>query len=261
MQVTRVPVPTATRAPGGETNAYVVGRDPALLVDPAGRTDRLDDLVADRSVGHVAVTHAHPDHVDGVAAYADRVDATVWARAGRTERFREATGVVPDRTLREGAAIPTGEGPVQVLDVPGHAPDHLAFAAGEATLVGDVAVAEGSVVVAAPEGDMRGYLTALRRLHATASDRLLPGHGPEIDDPRATCQRLLAHRRDRERRVERAVLDGAETVDDVLDAAYDKDLTGVRDLAGATVRAHLAKLAVEGRVAWDGAHAGPPGRA
>lgn len=258
MDVTRVPVPTATRAPGGETNAYVVGRDPALLVDPAARTDRLDDLVADRAVGHVAVTHAHPDHVDGVAAYADRTDATVWARAGRTDRFRTATDCRHDRTFREGTTIPTGSGPVRVLDVPGHAADHVALVAGDGILVGDVAVAAGSVVVADPEGDMRGYLTALRRLHATAPDRLLPGHGPVVEDPRATCERLITHRLDRERRVERAVLDGAHTVEGVLDAAYDKDLTGVRDLAGATVRAHLAKLAVEGRVAWDGAHPGPP---
>lgn len=258
MDTLRVPVPTDTRAPGGETNAYVVGRDPALLVDPAGRTDRLDAAVADRNVGHVAVTHAHPDHVGGVADYAAETGATVWARAGRTTQFRAATGTAPDETVRERTTIPTGDGPVAVLDVPGHAPDHVAFVAGDEALVGDCAVAEGSVVVADPEGDMRGYCTALRRLHATVPDRLLPGHGPAIDDPRATCRRLLAHRLERERRVERAVRDGARTVDAVLDAAYDKDLAGVRDLAAATVRAHLAKLAVERRVRWDGTNADPP---
>jgi len=258
MDTLRVPVPTDTRAPGGETNAYVVGRDPALLVDPAGRTDRLDDAVTDRNVAHVAVTHAHPDHVGGVADYAAECEATVWARAGRAERFRAATGVAPDETFHEGTTIATGDGPVAVLDVPGHAPDHVAFHAGEDVLAGDCVVAEGSVVVADPEGDMRGYLTALRRLHAMAPERLLAGHGPEIDDPRATCRRLLAHRLDRERRVERAVGEGARAVDAILDAAYDKDLAGVRDLAAATVRAHLAKLAVEGRIRWDGAHADPP---
>jgi len=47
------------------------------------------------------------------------------------------------------------------------------------------------------------------------------------------------------------------TVDKILPSAYEKDLSGVRDLAGATVRAHLEKLAHEGRVEWDGAHADP----
>ena len=38
--------------------------------------------------------------------------------------------------------------------------------------------------------------------------------------------------------------------------AYEKDLTGVRELAVATVRAHLGKLAVEGAIRRDGERAG-----
>jgi tRNA A-37 threonylcarbamoyl transferase component Bud32 len=68
-----------------------------------------------------------------------------------------------------------------------------------------------------------------------------------------TCERLLAHRLDREARVLAAVRDGAETVPAVTDGAYEKDISAVRDLAEATVRAHLEKLAVERRLQWDGA--------
>jgi glyoxylase-like metal-dependent hydrolase (beta-lactamase superfamily II) len=251
VNVTRVPVSVSTRAPGGETNAYLVGESEALLVDPAAGTPALDEAVADRGVAHIAVTHTHEDHAGAVARYAAETGATVWARRGRTGRFERATGVDPDRTFAEGTAVPTGDGPVTVLETAGHAPDHVAFETPPATLCGDLAVAEGSVVVRAPEGDIRAYLTSLRRLHARDPPRLAPGHGPVVDDARATLSRLVAHRLRRERRVERAVADGARTVEDVLDAAYDKDLSGVRDLAGATVVAHLEKLAVEGRVARD----------
>jgi hypothetical protein len=78
-----------------------------------------------------------------------------------------------------------------------------------------------------------------------------------IDAPGPTCRRLLEHRLDRERRVETAVGDGAGTLTTITDAAYEKDLGGVRDLAEATVAAHLEKLAVEGRVRWDGQRATP----
>jgi len=243
-------------APGGTTNAYLVGDDPALLVDPAARCEALDAAVTERPVDHVAVTHAHPDHVGGVAAYADAHDATVWCRAGRAERFERAAGVAPDETFREGTVLPVAGG-VTVLDTPGHAPDHVAFAVGDDVLAGDLAVAEGSVAVAAPEGDLRGYLAALRRLYARDPARLLPGHGPVIDGPREVLGRLLAHRKDRERSVVRAVRDGARTLDEVVDGAYEKDLTGVRELAAGTVRAHLEKLAVEGAVDWDGERATP----
>jgi glyoxylase-like metal-dependent hydrolase (beta-lactamase superfamily II) len=267
--VHRVAVPVSSTVPTGATNAYLVGSEWALLVDPPARHADLDALLDRVEVAHLAVTHTHPDHVGGVAAYAARTDATVWARRGRTEEFEAATGVAPDRTLCEGTVLDTDAGPVEVVDTPGHARDHVAFVlagAGESeaatgpdvtgrrrtVLCGDLAVAEGSVVVGAPEGDMRAYLTSLRRLRAREPARLYPGHGPPIDDPRATLDRLIHHRLARERRVAAAVDAGARTLDEVVDAAYDKDLTGVRDLAASTVAAHLEKLAVEGRVVWNG---------
>ncbi|MFP8955824.1 MBL fold metallo-hydrolase [Natrialbaceae archaeon A-CW3] len=254
MMVTRHPIPITTRAPGGETNAYVVGDRPAALIDPAGRTDELDRAVEERGVEHILVTHTHPDHVGAVAAYADDLDATVWARHGRDPQFPEAASIDPDATFTPGSTIALGGGRLEILETPGHATDHVSFCLqpGGSIVVGDCAVAEGSVVVGAPDGDMRAYLTSLRRLHAMAPPRLYPGHGPVIDAPRATLERLIDHRLQRERRVLEAVQDGARATDSILEAAYDVDLSGVRDLARATVVAHLEKLAVEGELVWDG---------
>jgi glyoxylase-like metal-dependent hydrolase (beta-lactamase superfamily II) len=253
----RISVPVATRAPTGQTNAYVLGSDPAVLIDPPARHDRLDDALAARSLAHVLVTHHHPDHVGAVADYATDHDAAVWARRGREMAFETATGIAPDRTFVDGTTIPVDDGHVRIVDTPGHAPEHVAVTTDRGLLAGDLAAAEGSVVVGAPEGDMRAYCSSLRRVIARAPVQLFPGHGPVIDDPDGTCRRLLAHRLDRERRVEAAVANGATTVATITDAAYEKDLADVRDLAEATVAAHLEKLAVEGRVRWDGQRAIP----
>lgn len=255
MHVTRIPVDTATSGPGGQTNAYLLGSDGALLVDPAARTDDLDTAASDCSVEHVAVTHHHPDHVGAVATYAERHDATIWARAGYTDAFAAATGIAPDRTFHTGSTIETGQRPVRVRDAPGHAPEHVTIEFGGGALVGDLAVAAGSVVVGGPDADMRAYLTSLRRLHARNPAVLYPGHGPVIEDTRETLHRLVSHRLDREARVRAAVDNGARTLEAVLDAAYEKDLTGVRELARATVECHLQKLAVEGDLTWDGERA------
>jgi glyoxylase-like metal-dependent hydrolase (beta-lactamase superfamily II) len=252
-----------TRAPTGQTNAYLVSAEVSeqaengsavgnetretLLVDPAARSETLDAVVAENGVDHIAVTHTHPDHVGAVATYAAETDATVWARYGREARFRAATGVDPDRTFSGGDRV----GPARVLDTPGHAPDHVAFETDCGTVSGDLAVASGSVAVASPEGDLRAYLTSLRRVLVRDPAALYPSHGPEIDTPRETCERLIHHRRDRERAVLDAVQAGARELDAVVTAAYEKDLTGVRDLARATVVAHIEKLASEGRVSWD----------
>ncbi|MBX0286157.1 MBL fold metallo-hydrolase [Halomicroarcula sp. F28] len=253
----RVNVAVESRAPTGETAAYLSEGPDALLVDPADRTPALDDAVSAADVAHVAVTHHHPDHVGAVADYARETSATVWARRGRTESFESATGIAPDRTFAEGTTVPAGDDGVEVLDLPGHAPEHVGFATESGVVSGDVAVAEGSVVVGAPEGDMRAYLSSLRRLHSRNPDALYPGHGPTIDEPRSSCRRLLRHRRGREERVREAVAAGAATPEEILDRAYEKDLSGVRDLALATVVAHLEKLAVEGSLRWDGNQALP----
>ncbi|ELZ26031.1 MBL fold metallo-hydrolase [Natrinema limicola] len=263
MHVTRCPIPVATRAPGGETNAYLVsetetrrdeaGHEPAILVDPAAKTDALDRLLEAHTIDHILVTHTHPDHVGGVEPYAAATDATVWARDGRVDRFRDATGCDPDRTFTPGTTIPLGDERIRILDAPGHAPDHVALEAGRGGPIccGDCAVREGSVVVGTPKGDMRAYMTTLRRLRAIDPPTLYPGHGPEINAPRAILERLLSHRTERERRIHEAATTGADTIAEILETAYDKNLAGVRDLARATVAAHLEKLAVEGHVTWD----------
>lgn len=265
--ITRVEVAVDTRAPIGTTNVYLAD---GLLVDPAARTDELDEAVvhhrsedpADPGIEAIAVTHTHPDHVGAVAAYAELTATPVFAHADHTDRFADATGVDPDGTFRDGESV--GDTGVHAVDTPGHASDHVAFAVGghgaddempRELLCGDLAVAEGSVVVGAPDGDLRDYLASLERVRDAGYDRLYPGHGSCIDDPETGCQRLIDHRLEREHAILRAVESGADTVDAVVDAAYEKDVTGVKDLARVTVVAHLEKLVAEDRV--DGSWSGP----
>lgn len=251
-----ISIPVETRSEEGATNAYLIGKQDGILVDPAARTEALDEAVAERTIQHIGVTHTHPDHVGAVEHYATRTGATVWCRTGYESRFREATNVSPDKTFREGAKLP-GAMPVTVMDTPGHAPDHVAYVvrAGEAgsidVVVGDLITATGSIFVGPPDGDMHSYMVSLRRLLQKDPRCLYPGHGNAIAGPSRRIKDLLEHRRQRERRVQRAVDDGASSVDEVVDMAYDKDLSGVRDLAAATVQAHLSKLRTEGRIRWE----------
>lgn len=247
MNVKAVSVPVSTSAPGGATNSYLVSGQELFLIDPADESKALSQAIGENEIDHIVVTHTHSDHVGGVSHYGNQSGACVWAHESFVDRFVEVTGVEPDATFREGSCI----GEASVLQTPGHAPDHVVYAFGDVGIVGDMAFEEGSVFVGGTDGDMRAYLTSLRRLLVQEFTRLYPGHGPTIGNPSRTISRLIQHRLMREKNVLGAVHSGAETLEEIVTTAYDKDVSDVQTLAALSVRAHLEKLEVEKKVTWD----------
>lgn len=223
------------------TNTWVVGRDPCWVVDPGPALDGHLDAVAE-AVGArggcaaVAVTHDHPDHVEGVPGLVERLGGGVPVAA---MRYPGA-----DVALRDGAVL----GPLRAVATPGHAPDHLAFVAGGICFSGDAVLGEGSVFVAPDPGAMAGYLSALRRLRRLGLERICPGHGPEITDPVTKLDEYLAHRLDRERRLVEALDAGLREEAELLEAVWDDVPQGLRGAAAVTLAAHMGKLREEGRV-------------
>lgn len=221
------------------TNSWIVGRDPAFLVDPGpdlpDHRQALEDELARRGgLGGIAITHDHIDHVEGLAALRARHPGVPVAAARGAAEVRLADGV--------------RFGPLEALATPGHAPDHMAFLAGPAALTGDAVLGEGSVFIAPDPGALRAYLDALGRLRARAPAVLCPGHGPLVEDPQARLGQYIAHRLERERRLVEALAGGARSVEELLDAAWDDAPAGLRPLAAVTLAAHLDKLAEEGRL-------------
>lgn len=221
------------------TNSWIVGREPAWLVDPGpdlpAHLDALDAELARRGgVGGIAVTHDHIDHVEALGAMRARYPGVPVAAA---------RGEV-DVTLSDGDRF----GPLLALATPGHAPDHLAFAVDAAILTGDAVLGTGSVFIAPGPGALSGYLDALQRLRDRRPAVLCPGHGPLVLDPEAKLTEYIEHRRDRERRLLAALTQGARTVDEMLDGAWDDAPSQLRPLAAVTLAAHLDKLEEEGRL-------------
>ena len=60
------------------TNTWIVGRDPAWVIDPGPELDAHLDAVASEveargGAGGIAITHDHADHVEGVLALRERL--------------------------------------------------------------------------------------------------------------------------------------------------------------------------------------------
>jgi glyoxylase-like metal-dependent hydrolase (beta-lactamase superfamily II) len=221
------------------TNSWIVGRDPAWLVDPgpklAEHLDALDAELAHRGgLGGIAATHDHIDHVEALGAMRDRHPGVPVAAA---------RGEV-DVVLTDGAHF----GPLEALATPGHAPDHLAFAVADVVLTGDAVLGEGSVFIAPGPRALRSYLEALRRLADRRPRVLLPGHGPVVLDPAAKLAQYIAHRLEREQALVAALASGRRSVDELLDAAWADAPAQLRPVAAISLAAHLDKLEEEGRL-------------
>jgi glyoxylase-like metal-dependent hydrolase (beta-lactamase superfamily II) len=104
------------------------------------------------------------------------------------------------------------------------------------------------VFVAPDPGSLRGYLEALQRLRDMRLEVICPGHGPLVLDANAKLDQYIAHRLDRERRLERALAGGLRTADELLDRVWADAPSALRGAATVTLAAHLDKLADEGRL-------------
>ncbi len=222
------------------TNTWVLGRDPAWVVDPGPAIDdHLDAVLAEAErrggIGGIALTHDHADHAAGASILRERSGDPPLAAA------RPGLGKV---TLADGEAF----GPLVAVSTPGHAPDHLAFVADAVCFSGDAVLGEGSVFIAPDPGALRGYLEGLRRLRARPLRLICPGHGPPVPDPAAELDEYIAHRLDRERRLVEALEHGTRAEPDLLDQVWDDAPAVLRPAATVTLRAHLDKLREEGRL-------------
>lgn len=220
------------------TNTWVVGRNPAWVVDPgpalAEHQQALARAIVERGgLGGIALTHDHIDHSESVAALREHFPAPLAGGRGQV-----------DTLLSDGARF----GPFEALHTPGHASDHFALIVEGVCFVGDAVLGEGSVFIAPDPGALAGYLDALQRLRERELEVLCPGHGPPIWAPKERLEEYIEHRLERERRLVAAIAQGRRSTEELLDAAWSDVPKQLRPLAAVTLAAHLDKLAEEGRL-------------
>ncbi len=264
--VWRVQLPCDTLPPYDHVNAYVVAQGGvALVIDPGSDRPEAQSLLQAaleeaqaRLVKGIALTHTHPDHVDGVPRLlqfevgrnGQAPPVFVHAsEAGNLPKAWKVTLLPYDRVLTVGDVT------VTALHTPGHSPGHLSFVVGapdgdevEAALVGDLAAATGSVWVGLPEGDVSAYLSSLERVAAIGAPVLGPGHGALITEPEARLGELAAHRLDREAQILAALEEGSADAAVITRRVYPDHPEAVLAMAERSVLAHLVKLMREMKV-------------
>ena len=244
---------TPTLPPAAHTNCYLVGPDrgPQLVIDPGSpypdqQSVLARELAAEADAGRplamVLLTHHHGDHVGGAGAVAAAFGVPIAAHASTARRL--AGRVAVTRELADGEVV---EG-VACIFTPGHADGHLCYEYGGASVVGDMVAGIGTILIDPVEGDMALYLASLGVLLERPATRLLPAHGPMIDDGPKKLREYIAHRTMREDRVLAALAGKTDAAaSDLVPEAYADTPKLLWPLAERSLRAHLDKLVREGR--------------
>jgi hydroxyacylglutathione hydrolase len=191
-------------APPFLKNGFVVAcertRD-AVLIDPGDEVDELIGFVEQEhlAVRHILLTHAHVDHVTGVARAKTRFEAPIWLHRDDVFLYDRAVahGLMfglrveppppPDRFYDGPGPIAFGDYDVFVHHTPGHCPGGVCLQVGRRAergldlFVGDTLFAGSIGRTDLPGGDhetLRHSITTV--LYAFGDDaRVHPGHGPD----------------------------------------------------------------------------------
>ncbi|MCB9466145.1 MAG: aminopeptidase P family N-terminal domain-containing protein [Candidatus Eisenbacteria bacterium] len=267
-----LPLRTETLPPATHTNAYLVGSDPAYLIDPGcsdpdEQTRLVDALthaleagpVPKRRLGGILVTHHHGDHVGAVDRIRDRFGVPVWAHEATADRLEGRVEI--DRRIADGERLALGPSPdgrtgweLEAIHTPGHAPGHLCFFERRygSLFVGDMVSQLSSVLVRRKDGTMEDYLASLRRLAELPSEIVYPAHGPAVAGGPEILETQLRHRAEREAAILAVVASCGETqgrsAEEIVRLVYRDVPPEALPYAAESVASVADKLEREGRI-------------
>lgn len=179
-----------------QANCYLVvdeasGR--AVLIDPGAADDDVLAMVRDSGATLEAIwlTHAHIDHMGGVAELRRHHSAPVWLHPldrpfydSLSGRMAEAYGLPfeqpgpPDHELADGDELSCGALRFTVMHVPGHAPGLVSFNGEGVALSGDLLFAGSIGRTDLPLSNPFDMDASLERFSTLPEDIVVyPGHG------------------------------------------------------------------------------------
>lgn len=155
-----------------------------------------------------------------------------------------------DRVLADGDTVVGTGWRIEAVHTPGHISNHLCFAwTDEGVLFsGDHVMRWSTSVISPPTGDLRAYLSSLRKVAERPEHTYWPTHGPAVRDPREYVPALAAHRDERTEQIRAVLAQGPSSIAAIVAACYPGLDERLVKAAGRSVLSHLLALRDDGDV-------------
>ncbi len=247
-----------TFPPANRTNAFILGDDEKILVDPSPRDDEelARFLRTAEKIGFdkIFLTHHHPDHHEYAPDIARARSLPMLMSADTHQRILVKWG---PEYLRDCKIIYVNEGDVvcksQGVDVlaykvPGHDEGQIALAPKTFNwfFVSDLIQTVGTVVVGGEEGDMAKYYQSLEKVISKNPRFVIPSHGIAVGGT-FKLEKTLLHRRHREEQI-KVLLNKGFAIDEIVPIVYEGLDPKLMIYARYTVEAHINKIKAESRL-------------
>ena len=183
--IVRIEMPAGGGVAGQPINAYLVGREQCMLIDPGDPTgdglDRAVAVAAERGgeIALIALTQAAPDHAAGAEALRERLGIDVFVGPGGERHLP-----YPVQEMGDGSGFEVGDLTIRMVGTPGPAPEHVSFVVGDGRFVvsGDLDGRRGARSLFAPtDGD--AWKRSVAALRSAAPEAIWLGGHPPIDSP------------------------------------------------------------------------------
>ena len=251
--VQRITAPNAGPMTGAGTNTYLIGSGPYVVLDPGPADQAHIKAILEATSSNIetiVVTHTHPDHSPAAKALVEATGAQLVGCMMTNDGFQDESFRV-ETNVSHGDEITIGDLTLEAIHTPGHVGNHYCYLLRDDQMLftGDHIMADSTVVIIPPSGDMADYLNSLQLLLDYDIQSLAPGHGDVMENSQAIVEGLIQHRMMREAKVINALQQtSGDTLKNLTPIVYDDVDESLHPVAQISLWAHLLKLEKEHRV-------------
>ncbi len=240
-----------TVPPADRTNAFLIGNEKKVLVDPSPMSEEeLDKFlytIKDYTIEKIMITHHHGDHHKYAPLIARKFNLDIHLSEDTFNRITKINAEyfegITVHFLKEGDVLCSWlDEEVIVVEVPGHDEGQLAIMPRSKKwfLAGDLFQGIGTVVVGGDEGDMTKYFNTLQKVIELDPKCVIPSHGIALGGTEI-LKKTLEHRKFREEQI-REMLDKGMNIEEMLKSIYFDIPEKILKYARANIVSHINKI-------------------